>query len=86
MKSPSAQRHNESTQAKAPHAAPVPTRADHAVSEAAQATGDDGTTQSSDWMAERTQGAQPAPGVPITNEKRDSSARGKSRESRRGNY
>lgn len=72
--------------ATAPHAQPVPTRADHAVSQAAQESGDDGTTQSTDWMAERIQGAKPAPGVPVTNEKRDRSARGATRESRRGSY
>ena len=78
--------HDESTHPQAPHARPRPTRADHAVSEAAQASGDDGTTQSADWMAERTQGANPPPGVPVTSEKRDRSARGSTRESRRGRY
>ena len=83
MKPRPAPSHDESTRPKTPHAKPVPTRADHAVSQAAQATGDDGTMQSSDWMAERTQGANPPPGVPVTNEKRDRSARGGTRESRR---
>ncbi len=79
-------RPDDATPASAPHATPRATRADHAVSEAAQATGDDGTTQSSDWMAERIQDAKPAPGVPAAGGKRDGRDRGGTRESRRGSY
>ncbi len=74
------------TRPKAPHATPLATRADRSVSEAAQASGDDGTTQSSDWMAERTQPAAPAPGVSISGPKQDTSGRGNAKESRRGSY
>jgi hypothetical protein len=84
-----------------PITSPGSAQARHSASRAAQASGDDGTTQSSDWMAERimgggtpdaggsTQAAQegPAPqGVPIDTAKHDTSQRGKTVESRRGSH
>jgi len=77
---------------------PLPGRAstNQAVSSSAERLGgdDDGTMQSSDWMAERRIPAPgepgsktPAPeGTPITSEKTDSARQGRARESRRGSY
>jgi hypothetical protein len=80
---------------------PIPGRAstNQSVSRSAERLGsdDDGTMQSSDWMAERRvpapgeagakAPAAPAPeGTPITSEKRDAARQGRARESRRGSY
>ena len=77
---------------------PQPGRAstNQAVSSSAERLGgdDDGTMQSSDWMAERRIPAPgepgsktPAPeGTPITSGKTDSARQGRARESRRGSY
>lgn len=77
---------------------PLPGRAstNQAVSSSAERLGgdDEGTMQSSDWMAERRVPAPgeagstaPAPeGTPITSEKTDSARQGRARESRRGSY
>jgi hypothetical protein len=85
-------------QPKAEVAHPLPGLAstNQAVSSSAERLGgdDDGTMQSSDWMAERRIPAPgepgsktPAPeGTPITSEKTDSARQGRARESRRGSY
>lgn len=86
MKTRPTPRDTKAARATAPHATPLGQRADRSVSEAAQAGGDDGTTQSSDWMAERTLPADPPEGVPISGPKQDTSGRGNARESRRGSY
>ena len=78
------------------HPLPGLASTNQAVSSSAERLGgdDDGTMQSSDWMAERRVPApgeagskRPAPeGTPITSEKTDSARQGRARESRRGSY
>lgn len=67
---------------------PVPPRASRsqAVSAAAERlAGSDGTTQASDWLAERRVEPPTEPeGTPVNSPRKDASRQGRARESRRG--
>ena len=93
---PAKERSRAQTRVEVAHPLPGLASTNQAVSSLAERLGgdDDGTMQSSDWMAERRIPAPgepgsktPAPeGTPITSEKTDSARQGRARESRRGSY